>query len=87
MKVICVKDLFDNCILTGEQANKIPTKNKIYNVINDYEYNNSKYYILKEFGQDEAWDARAFESLDDYLNQFDESLKQELSNINELVNN
>lgn len=87
MKVMCVKDLFGNCILTGEQANKIPTKNKIYNVINDYEYNNSKYYILQEFGQDEAWDAGAFEPLDDYLNQFDESLKQELSNINKLVNN
>ena len=59
MKVICVKDLFGNCILTGEQANKIPIINIIYNVISDYEYNNSKYYILQEFGQDEAWDAKS----------------------------
>ena len=87
MKVICVKNLFGNCLLTGEQANKIPAINIIYTVIDESEFIGRKYYILKEFDKDEAWDARAFEPLDDHLNQFDESLKQELSNINELVNN
>ena len=84
MKVMCVKNLLGNCLLTGEQANKIPVINIIYTVIDESKFIGRKYYILKEFGQDEAWDADAFEPLDDYLEQFTESLTKELIEVKQL---
>lgn len=84
MKVVCIKE--GNWInvtpYLPDLDNKSPIKDHIYTVLEVVEEYDGLYYELKGFR--ELYFAKEFVPLDDYLEQFTESLTKELIEVKQL---
>ncbi len=80
MKVICIADDWNP---VGEISDKItPKKDRIYEVVDTIEWIGRIFYFLKGFC--DGYTSTAFKPLDEYLDQYTESLNKELTEVEQL---